>query len=89
MNRDEHSPLKFPCRFPIKVMGHASPTFEAEIIALVRQHVAELSDDAISRRPSKGGKYLALTITIEATSRQQLDAIYQALADCESVVMSL
>ncbi len=89
MKRDEHSLLEFPCRFPIKIVGHASPDFETEILALIRRHAPELSDEAVSRRPSQGGKYLALTVTIEASSRQQLDAIYRALSAHEQVVMSL
>ncbi len=89
MNRDKHNLLEFPCRFPIKIVGHAVKDFEAEIIALIRQHAPGLREEAISRRPSKGGKYLALTVTIEATSRQQLDAIYHALSAHEHVVMSL
>ncbi len=89
MTHDHDSPLEFPCRFPIKVMGHAHPGFEAVITDIVRQHVPGLSDAAVTSRPSKGGKYLALTITIEARSREQLDTIYQALSAHEWVIMSL
>jgi len=34
----------------------------------------------IELRPSSGGKYLGVTITVTATSREQLDEIYRTLS---------
>jgi putative lipoic acid-binding regulatory protein len=33
----------------------------------------------IELRPSKGGNYLGVTLTVQATSREQLDDLYRAL----------
>lgn len=81
--------MQFPCSFPIKAMGHADTGFAARVLEIVRRHAPEIGDDAIQYRPSVGGKYLSVTVTIEAQSRAQLDAIYQELSDCEQVLVAL
>ena len=86
---EEETLLEFPCQFPIKAMGKNSPDFDSIVVAIVRQHVADISEGAVKTRPSKGDKYLAVTVMIEATSKQQLDAIYQGLTDCPDVLMGL
>jgi putative lipoic acid-binding regulatory protein len=35
---------------------------------------------SIELRPSKGGNYLGVTITVTATSREQLDELYRTLS---------
>lgn len=86
---EPESLLVFPCEFPIKAMGKSSATFEAQIIDIMRHHVPDLDETTITRRPSQGGNYLAITVTIQATSRAQLDAIYQDLTACKDVLMAL
>jgi len=86
---DEETLLEFPCEFSIKAMGLATPEFDAVVVEIVRQHAPDLGEGAVRIRPSSGGKYLAVTVTINATSKKQLDTIYQALTDHELVLMSL
>ncbi len=86
---EEETLLEFPCEFSIKVMGVATPEFDAIVVEIVRQHAPDLGEGAVRTRPSSGGKYLAVTVTINAISKEQLDAIYQALTDHELVLMSL
>ncbi len=82
--------LEFPCRFPLKTFGRGEQTdFEQVITDLLKQHCGEDCAFEVRRNRSSGGRFQSLTVTFEAQSREQLDAIYQALADCESVVMSL
>lgn len=85
----EESPLKFPCEFPIKIMGKPENDFHAHVVEIVRRHTPDLDETMISLRDSSGGKYIAITVTIQARSREQLDAIYQALTDSERVIMAL
>ncbi|MDX8406703.1 MAG: DUF493 domain-containing protein, partial [Mariprofundus sp.] len=67
MNKpQETSPISYPCRFPIKVMGSNSARFRQEIIAIALNHVGTLDDEDIRATPSRTGKYLSLTITITA-----------------------
>lgn len=89
MTDQEETLLEFPCRFPIKAMGRAAADFDSLVVEIVRQHVPDLQEGAVQTRCSSGGNYLSVTVTIEATSKAQLDAIYQALSDHERVLMSL
>lgn len=76
MVAEDESPLSFPCTFPIKAMGRMEDDLEALVMALVRRHVPEEHIDRVHTRASGQGSYLAVTVTIHATSRAQLDAIY-------------
>ena len=62
---------------------------EGVIVEIVRRHVTDIHEGAVTTRPSKDGNYLAVTVTIEASSKQQLDAIYQDLSDHPLVLMAL
>ncbi|WP_280152998.1 DUF493 family protein [Piscinibacter sp. XHJ-5] len=76
----EQSLIEYPSRFPIKVMGLNADGF-AEAIARVAQAFDPGFDPAsMERRPSRGNTYLGLTITITATSREQLDELYRTLS---------
>ncbi len=86
---EPESLLVFPCEFPIKVIGNASDTFEAQVLEIVCRHAPDMDKTAITRRSSQGGNYLAITVTLQATSRAQLDAIYQDLTACKLVLMAL
>ena len=81
--------LQFPCDFPIKVVGHGHADFEVEVVARVREHAPDLGEGAVRSRPSQGGKYLAVTVTVRATSQAQLDAIYRSLSDWDRALMVL
>jgi putative lipoic acid-binding regulatory protein len=81
--------LTFPCEFVIKVFGATSNEFPSTVLDIIRKHVAELSDSALQNRLSKDGKYSALSITIMAESRDQLDAIYRELTSNPSILMAL
>ena len=89
MSKSAESLLKFPCRFPIKAMGRAEPGFDSLVVEIVRRHAPDLGEGAVTSRPSKAGNWVSVTVTIEASSREQLDAIYQALSDHDKVVMTL
>ena len=59
------------------------------ILAVVKRHVPDFDDTALGMKSSKKGKYLSVTCVIRATSREQLDALYQELCDLPMVVMVL
>ncbi len=86
---EEETLLEFPCEFSIKAMGLADPEFDALVVEIVRRHAPNLGEGAVQTKSSKGGKYLSVTVTINATSKRQLDSIYQDLTDHELVLMSL
>jgi putative lipoic acid-binding regulatory protein len=81
--------LQFPCQFPLKAIGRDPETFEQFVLEIVRKHIPDLPPNASTTRPSNGGRYLAVTVTFTAESRQQLDAIYRELHSHTRVVMLL
>lgn len=81
--------LTFPCDFVIKAFGVASDEFEKTVITIIRNHVTDLRENAITTRPSKDGKYLAITINVYIDSREQLDTIYRDLSSNPLVLMAL
>lgn len=81
--------LEFPCQFPIKAMGKSRDDFDAIVVEIIRRHVDDIREGAVTTRPSRAGTYTSVTVVIEATSREQLDAIYQGLTDSPDVLMAL
>jgi putative lipoic acid-binding regulatory protein len=81
--------LTFPCDFVIKVFGLASAEFETAATDIIHKHFPTLSDTDIQRRPSKDGKYNALSFTVVADSREQLDSVYRELTSNPLVLMAL
>jgi len=86
---NEDTLLTFPCEFPIKAMGRRSDTFQTEVVEIVRKHTPKLSENAVTSRISENGNYVSITITITATSKEQLDRIYLELNAHEMVLMTL
>ena len=72
--------IEYPCDFPIKVMGATHPAFAETIVAVVTEHDPTFSAERVEMRASTGGRYIGLTVTVRATSRAQLDALYTALS---------
>ncbi len=75
----DDSLLQFPCDFPIKIMGERSDDFADQVLEIVCAHAPDFQAGQMQMRVSSGGKYLALTCTIRATSREQLDGLYLGL----------
>jgi len=90
MTELEHdTPFEFPCQFPVKAMGKNIPNIEAIVVEIVRRHVSDLSESAVKTRESKGGKYISVTITVEAQSKAQLDAVYMDLTACPDILITM
>jgi putative lipoic acid-binding regulatory protein len=80
--------IKFPCSFPIKVMGLNSEEFTSAVLAIFKKHL-QLAEFTYSIRLSSSGKYLSMTITFTAESQNQLNAVYEELNGHDLVVMTL
>ena len=76
----EQSLIEYPSPFPIKVMGVNVQGFEEAVVSVAKSFDAGFDAKSIESRPSRGGKYLGLTITVTATSREQLDELYRTLS---------
>ncbi len=89
MDKTYERALEFPCLFPLKTIGRDSDDFRDIVIEIVRRHVPDLKDDAVTTRSSSGGKYLSVTATFTAESQEQLDAVYYELSSLEQVLLVL
>jgi len=86
---NEETLLEFPCQFPIKVIGVNHANFENEVVMIIRQHIPNLGEAAVQSKPSRTGKYLAVTVTFTASSKTQIDQLYRALNAHPDVKMML
>jgi len=85
----KESLLKFPCEFPIKMMGRDTPEFRDTARALVEKHTGPIDDAAINDAISRKGNFVSITITVTAISQEQLDDIYRDVSSHEAVLMAL
>lgn len=86
---DDGTRLEFPCEFPIKAMGPAKPDFVLRVLELVREHVPDVDENRVATASSRRGNYVSVTVTVTATSKDQLDAVYRSLNADSQVVMTL
>ncbi|ALT79491.1 MULTISPECIES: DUF493 family protein [unclassified Roseateles] len=75
----EQSLIEYPSRFPIKVMGAHVEGFVEAVVMVAKNFDPEFDAATVETRPSKAGNYLGVTITVLATSREQLDELYRTL----------
>ena len=86
---EDSSLLKFPCDFPIKIMGKATEVFKNDIFAIVHKHYPNIKADAYQTNASKNGNFLAITVTVYALDQPSLDALYQDLGKHPDIKMVL
>jgi putative lipoic acid-binding regulatory protein len=70
--------IEYPSLFPIKVMGEHNEHLVHEITKIAEQFDPSFDASTVELRPSSTGKYLGVTVTVTATSREQLDNLYRA-----------
>ena len=85
----EETLLEFPCDFPIKMMGAANDEFRSLALGIITRHFGTPDPGKIEERPSSGGKFLGITVTVRAESKAQLDAAYTELTSCRQVLVAL
>jgi uncharacterized protein len=76
----EQSLIEYPSAFPIKVMGARAEGFVEAVLDIARRFDPAFDASTVETRPSRAGNYLGITITITATSREQLDELYRTLS---------
>lgn len=89
MSEPAPSLIEYPTDFPLKIMGRQAPGLASLVVEIVRRHAPDFDPSTVELRASREKKYLSVTCVIRATSREQLDALYQELCDHPSVVMVL
>ncbi len=81
--------FQFPCDYQVKAMGLNDGDFRDTVVEIIGNHCEKIDEEHIVCRGSANGKYLSVSVTIEAHSREQLDAIYDELTAHEKVLMRL
>ncbi len=81
--------IEYPCDFPLKIFGEAKPGFAEAVTRVVLAHAPDFDPETIEARNSSAAKYISLTCTIRATSREQLDNLYRDLTSHPMVKMVL
>ena len=89
MDTVTESLLEFPCSFPLKIVGRTRDGFAQSILEVVLRHAPDFDSASMEMRASRLGNYISLTCTINASSREQLDALYRELSAHPQVVMVL
>ena len=72
--------IEYPSQFPIKVMGANVDGFVTAVTHVAKQFDPDFDASTVQLRDSSSGNYLGVTITVTATSREQLDDLYRALS---------
>lgn len=86
---DEDNLMTFPCDFALKVMGENIDDYPNYVLSICQKHVDGLTESCVHTRPSRNEKYIAVTVKLVATSRQQLDELYIELNAYEHTKMAL
>lgn len=89
MSADDESPLDFPCEFPIKAMGRTDADLAGVVWGIVTRHAPATPADALRTTPSRHGRFVSVTVTITAQSRDQLEAIYRELQAHHDILATL
>ena len=87
MIEQEAPKIEFPCRYPIKVVGRATPDYSQAIRAIFDRHTIGLTDADIETKRSRSGTFYSITFTIKAPGPDQLDALYKELVASGRVSM--
>lgn len=89
MNNESRPTIDFPCDYPIKVMGVHEGDFTELVLEIVERHAPGLSEERISYRQSRNGRYLSIQVVITATGPDQLQALFDELKASGRVAMVL
>jgi len=81
--------LEFHTDFPLKIMGRAKDGFAQTVHDIVLKHAPDYDGSKMELRPSSAGNYLSVTCVINATSKEQIDALYRELSSHPDVKMVL
>jgi uncharacterized protein len=85
----EPEKIVFPCEYPIKVMGRASPGFRARVDEVFARHFGSVAFEKVTERASAQANFTALTYLMVVDSTQQLQSLHADLRQCTDVVMVL
>ena len=81
--------IEFPCLYPIKVIGESLAGFQDEVLATIERHTGKLDPNLVKAKPSRGGNYVSVNVTIAASGEEQLAALFEDLKKITAVRLVL
>ena len=81
--------LTFPCEFNLKIFGKAESNLEIIILPILTKYVDDLKEGSLSTKESKNNKFISITVSFQANSKEQLDNIYREITKHPDVIMAL
>jgi len=81
--------LTFPATLTFRAMGYNHPNFPERVLRALQTCQPELDESAISVRPSREGKYLAVNVRVKVEDQTELDGLYQALRGVEGLILAV
>ncbi len=81
--------IEYPAEYGIKAMGLAHADFARIVESILSHHLDHDQSVTYSHKQSGKKKYISITCTFVAKSRQQLDQIYTELRAHPKVLMVL
>lgn len=94
MTQDLHTPdkeslMEFPCDYELKAIGANTDDLVATVIAITQQYAPDAHQDNTRTSLSKTGKWKTVNVRFQATSLDQLHAIYGELKQHPAIQMTL
>jgi uncharacterized protein len=87
ISQPEPPKIEFPCDYPIKVIGKATPGFKEFVVETISVHAPDLDLDRVDINPSKNGKFISVRLWIVATGKVQLENLFEDLKASGRVTM--
>ncbi|MDX1587938.1 MAG: DUF493 domain-containing protein [Oleiphilaceae bacterium] len=79
MSEQQPPLVEFPCDYPVRVIGDATPQLESVVTALVQKHDPDFQPGTLTSQPSRNGRFCSLRLTLRATGEDQLKALFAEL----------
>lgn len=82
--------IEFPCvNYPIKIMADSSEEFRSFAMEVISRNAPDFDTNTVAIRPSRNGRFEAITVRITATGTDQLSKIFEELKAHPSLRMVL
>jgi putative lipoic acid-binding regulatory protein len=89
MQNQQETIFEFPCKFPIKIMANPKKGVEELVLETLNKHVENPEQIEFTVRESKTGKFVSITALFTATSKEQLNTLYEIFSKNPEVHMVL
>jgi len=87
--KDGFDLIEYPCDYLFKAMCRAQPDTQEQLQACVLKYVSSDAILEVRRNQSRTAKFESITIHVHIKSRAELESIYQEIASCPNVLMTL